>query len=89
MLRDVSAESALESAMARSQADTFQNTLPNAHPDIKTVEDAVKHPELFPSPEGPSGGVIQGPQGWGDTVLTAQLFKALEAGKKGQGTAHD
>lgn len=50
----------------------------DAHPDIKTVEDAMKHPELFPSPEDPSkGAVIQGPQGWGDTVVTAQLFKGL------------
>jgi glycine betaine/proline transport system substrate-binding protein len=49
-----------------------------AHPDIKTVDDAMKHPELFPSAEDPSkGAVIQGPQGWGDTVVTAQLFKAL------------
>ena len=49
-----------------------------AHPDIKTVDDAMKHPELFPSPEDPSkGAVIQGPQGWGDTVVTAQLFKGL------------
>lgn len=50
----------------------------DAHPDIKTVEDAMKHPELFPSAEDPSkGAVIQGPQGWGDTVVTAQLFKGL------------
>jgi glycine betaine/proline transport system substrate-binding protein len=56
----------------------------DAHPDIKTVNDAMKHPELFPSPEDPSkGGVIQGPQGWGDTVVTAQLFKAIEADKNG------
>lgn len=49
-----------------------------AHPDIKTVEDAMQHPELFPAPEDSSkGAVIQGPQGWGDTVVTAQLFKAL------------
>lgn len=49
-----------------------------AHPEIKTVEDAMAHPELFPSPDDPSkGAVIQGPQGWGDTVVTAQLFKAL------------
>ena len=52
----------------------------DAHPDIKTVDDAMKHPELFPSPEDPSkGAVIQGPQGWGDTVVTAQLFKGLNA----------
>ena len=52
--------------------------LADAHPDIKTVDDAMKHPELFPSAEDPSkGAVIQGPQGWGDTVITAQLFKGL------------
>ena len=56
----------------------------DAHPEIKTVEDAVKHPELFPSAEDKSKGVvIQGPQGWGDTVVTAQLFKALQLDKKG------
>lgn len=56
----------------------------DANPDIKTVEDAVKHPELFPSPEdGSKGGVIQGPQGWGDTVVTAQLYKALDLDGKG------
>lgn len=56
----------------------------DAHPEIKTVDDAVKHPELFPSPEDPSkGGVIQGPQGWGDTIVTAQLYKALDLDNKG------
>jgi glycine betaine/proline transport system substrate-binding protein len=56
----------------------------DAHPDIKTVDDALKHPELFPSPEDTTkGGIIQGPQGWGDTTVTAQLFKALEADTKG------
>lgn len=56
----------------------------DAHPEIKTVEDAVAHPELFPAPEDPSkGGVIQGPQGWGDTVVTAQLYKGLDLDNKG------
>jgi glycine betaine/proline transport system substrate-binding protein len=58
--------------------------LADAHPEIKTVDDAMKHPELFPSSEDPSkGAVIQGPQGWGDTVVTAQLYKALDGDKKG------
>lgn len=58
--------------------------LADAHPDIKTVEDAIAHPELFPSPDDSSkGGVIQGPQGWGDTVVTAQLYKALDLDNKG------
>jgi glycine betaine/proline transport system substrate-binding protein len=58
--------------------------LAETHPDIKTVDDAMKHPELFPSPDDPKKGVVyQGPQGWGDTVVTAQLFKALKASDKG------
>ncbi|SIQ82127.1 glycine betaine/proline transport system substrate-binding protein [Paracoccus thiocyanatus] len=58
--------------------------LADAHPDIKTVEDALAHPELFPDPENPDRGVIfNGAEGWGATVVTAQLFKAYEAEKKG------
>lgn len=56
----------------------------DAHPEIKTVADAAAHPELFPAPEDASkGGVIQGPQGWGDTVVTAQLYKAMDLDKHG------
>lgn len=56
----------------------------DAHPEIKSVADAVAHPELFPAPEDASkAGVIQGPQGWGDTVVTAQLYKALDLDSKG------
>lgn len=58
--------------------------LADAHPDIKTVEDALKHPELFPDPEDSSKGVIfNGAQGWGATVVTAQLYKAYKAADKG------
>jgi glycine betaine/proline transport system substrate-binding protein len=58
--------------------------LADQHPDIKTVADALGHPELFPAQENPSkGGILQGPQGWGDTVVTAQLFKATNAADKG------
>jgi glycine betaine/proline transport system substrate-binding protein len=56
----------------------------DAHPDIKTIPDALKHPELFPAPEDPKkGGIFNGPQGWGGTVVTAQLFKAFNAGDAG------
>jgi glycine betaine/proline transport system substrate-binding protein len=56
----------------------------DAHPDIKTVADALKHPELFPDPENPGKGALyNGPQGWGNTVNTAQLFKAYQADKAG------
>ncbi|TCN36520.1 glycine betaine ABC transporter substrate-binding protein [Sinorhizobium americanum] len=56
----------------------------DAHPDIKTVDDALKHPELFPDPEDSSKGVIfNGAAGWGATVVTAQLYKAYRAEEKG------
>lgn len=52
----------------------------DAHPDIKTIDDVLKHPELFPDPEDPSKGAIHnGPAGWGGTVVTAQLYKAYGA----------
>ena len=70
----MSSKSGSASATARCLAGT--------HPDIKTVEDAIAHPELF-GPEGGKGIVIQGPQGWGDTVVAGQLFKALDAENKG------
>jgi len=55
-----------------------------AHPEIRTVADAMAHPELFaPEGEGTPGVVIQGPQGWGDTVVAAQLFTALDAANNG------
>lgn len=56
----------------------------DAHPDIKTIGDALKHPELFPDPEDSSKGAVHnGPQGWGGTVVTAQFYKAFEAEKAG------
>lgn len=58
--------------------------LAEAHPDIKTIADALKHPELFPAPEDASkGAVFNGPQGWGGTVVTTQFFKAYEGEKAG------
>ncbi|MBW6422243.1 ABC transporter substrate-binding protein [Rhizobium sp. XQZ8] len=54
----------------------------DAHPDIKTIQDALKHPELFPDPEDKSkGAVTNGPQGWGGTVATTQFYKAYGAEK--------
>lgn len=56
----------------------------DAHPDIKTIGDVLKHPELFPDPEDPKKGAIyNGPQGWGGTVVTSQLYKAFDAEKAG------
>lgn len=50
----------------------------DANPDIKTIDDLMKHPELFPDPEDASKGAVHnGPQGWGGTVVTSQLYKAF------------
>jgi glycine betaine/proline transport system substrate-binding protein len=54
----------------------------DAHPDIKSIPDVLKHPELFPAPEDSSkGAVFNGPQGWGGTLVTGQFFKAYEGEK--------
>lgn len=56
----------------------------DAHPDIKTIQDMLKHPELFPNPENPKeGAVFNGAQGWAGTIATAQLFKAYKAEEAG------
>jgi glycine betaine/proline transport system substrate-binding protein len=56
----------------------------DANPDIKTIQDVLKHPELFPDPEDNKKGAIHnGPQGWGGTVATTQLYKAYGAEKAG------
>ena len=56
----------------------------DAHPDIKTIPDMLKHPELFPDPEdAKKGAVFNGPAGWGGTVVTTQYYKAFEAEKAG------
>ena len=58
--------------------------LADAHPDIKTVQDALKHPELFPAPEDPSKAAVYNcPSGWNCQVSTANLYKALGAEKLG------
>jgi glycine betaine/proline transport system substrate-binding protein len=55
-----------------------------AHPEIKSIPDALDHPELFPAPEDPStGAVFNGPQGWGSTLITSQMFKAYGGVEKG------
>ncbi|MCR2586360.1 hypothetical protein NSP39_24055, partial [Salmonella enterica] len=54
------------------------------NPDIKTFDDLLKHPDLFPDPENPSKGAIyNGAPGWGGTVVTSQFYKAFEFEKAG------
>ncbi|MEF9606273.1 ABC transporter substrate-binding protein, partial [Paracoccus sp. PXZ] len=56
----------------------------DAHPDIKTIDDAFRHPELFPDPENPDkGGFHAGPQGWGSTLVTTQFYKAYGGDEAG------
>ena len=44
------------------------------------VQDALKHPELFPAPEDPSRAAVHNcPSGWNCQVSTANLYKALNA----------
>ena len=53
--------------------------LHDAHPELNTYEDVLAHPELFPAPEDAGkGAILNGPAGWGGTVVTTQLFKALD-----------
>lgn len=56
----------------------------DAHPDIKTVKDALNHPELFPAPEDPSrGAVFNCPSGWGCQINNVNLFKAFKGEEHG------
>ena len=58
--------------------------LAEAHPDIKSINDALAHPELFPDPEDPDKGVVHNcPAGWNCQITTGNLFKAYDAEEKG------
>src|SRR6218665_3178736 len=57
--------------------------LADAHRDIKTVQQALAHPELFPAPDNPSRGAIYNcPPGWSCQISTGNLFRALDAGAR-------
>ena len=54
--------------------------LADDHPEIRTVADALKQPELFPAPDNPEKSAIYNcPAGWNCQVSTANLFRALKA----------
>lgn len=56
----------------------------DAHPDIKTIDDALGHPELFPSAENKGKGAVHNcPSGWNCQLTTANAFKAWDASAKG------
>lgn len=55
-----------------------------AYPDIKSIEDALRHPELFPAPDGKDKGAVYScPMGWSCRISTANLFKAYRAAENG------
>lgn len=57
--------------------------LADAHPDIKTIDDALNHPELFPAPEEPKKGAVHNcPSGWNCQLTTGNAFKAWDAAKR-------
>ncbi|MCK5918918.1 MAG: ABC transporter substrate-binding protein [Cocleimonas sp.] len=54
------------------------------HPELKTVQDVLKHPELFPDKEDPKKGAFIGcPAGWGCQLANVNLYRAFEMEKKG------
>ncbi|NLS04936.1 ABC transporter substrate-binding protein [Rhizobium sp. P32RR-XVIII] len=56
----------------------------DANPDIRSVQDALKRPDLFPAPGVSSKGAVHNcPPGWSCRISTANLFEALDAGKAG------
>ena len=58
--------------------------LAEANPDIKTVEDALARPELFPAPEDASkAAIFNCPSGWNCQISTENLYRAYKAEEKG------
>ena len=54
------------------------------HPELKTVLDILKRPDLFPYKEDPSkGAFVNCPAGWGCQLTNSSLFRAFEMKKKG------
>ncbi|MEM7778032.1 MAG: ABC transporter substrate-binding protein [Pseudomonadota bacterium] len=54
-----------------------------ANPELKSVTDLEKYPELFQDASNPGKGRLYGcPPGWGCEIITNNLFKALNLGDK-------
>ena len=51
--------------------------LADQHPEIKTIDDALKRPDLFPAPEAKDKGAVHNcPSGWNCQITTENAFKA-------------
>lgn len=58
--------------------------LAEAHPEIQTVNDALKRPDLFKHPELRNKGAVYGcPAGWNCQILMENLFRAYDGEEKG------
>ena len=56
----------------------------DANPEIKTIEDALSRPDLFPSPDDKKKGAVHNcPAGWNCQITTGHAFKAWGAKAKG------
>ncbi|MBB3655502.1 glycine betaine/proline transport system substrate-binding protein [Rhizobium sp. BK650] len=56
----------------------------DANPDIGSVQDALRHPELFPDTYNPSRAAVYNcPESWACEISTRNLFRALNADKLG------
>lgn len=56
----------------------------DANPSVKTIEDALKRPDLFPAPEDRNKGAVHNcPSGWNCQITTENAFKAWGAVDKG------
>jgi len=54
------------------------------HPELKTVQDVLQRPDLFPHPEDKErGGFMTCPAGWGCEVNNGNLTRAFEIDKHG------
>ena len=54
------------------------------HPELKTVDDVLARPDLFPHPEDKSkGGFLNCPSGWGCQKSNNNLFRAFDMEAKG------
>lgn len=54
--------------------------LADQHPEIKTIDDALKRPDLFPAPEAQGKGAVHNcPSGWNCQITTENAFKAWGA----------
>lgn len=55
----------------------------DANPGVKTIDDALARPDLFPAPEAKGKGAVHNcPSGWSCQITTGNAFKAWKAADK-------